>query len=149
MKVLERIAERSTGQLIVLFGASLTFCATAALAGTMMLKDPVLPASERVFDTPMIVVAEQDGCGACESFRRGAGKQYSGSAQSDKMPLIYVQAFEGRAIKNYKLKSGISGTPTLLVIDRYGREVGRSVGDPGDVASVQKLADGYMRRASK
>jgi hypothetical protein len=37
----------------------------------------------------------------------------------------------------------------LLIIDRFGREVGRSVGNPGDVASVQKLADGYMRRASK
>jgi hypothetical protein len=149
MKALERIAERSTSQLIVLFGATLTFCASAALAGAMIMKDPVPPASERVYDTPMIVVAEQDGCSACENFRRGAGRDYSATSQSEKMPLIYTQAFEGRQIKAYKLKSPISGTPTLLVIDRFGREVGRSVGDPGDVATVQKLADGYMRRASK
>jgi hypothetical protein len=149
MKALERIAERSTSQLIVLFGAALTFCASAALAGAMMLKDPVLPDVERVSDQPLIVVAEQDGCAACESFRRTAGRDYASTPQSEKMPLVYVQAFEGRAIKAYKLKSAISGTPTLLIIDRFGREVGRSVGNPGDVASVQKLADGYMRRASK
>jgi hypothetical protein len=148
MNALEQIAQRSTAQLVVLFGAGLTLCASAALAGALLLKDPVLPEAERTSDQPLIVVAEQDGCGACESFRRDAGKAYQSTAQAEKMPLIYVQS-EGRAIKAYKLKSPVSATPTLLVIDRFGREIGRSVGDPGDVTSVQKLADGYMRRASK
>jgi hypothetical protein len=148
MNILEQIAQRSTGHLVVLFGAGLTLCASAALAGAIMWKDPVLSDSERTSDLPQIVVAEADDCDACISFRRDAGRLYQTTTQAEKMPMVFVP-LDGRAIKSFKLKVPVTGTPTLLVIDRFGREVGRSVGNPGDVAFVQKLADGYMRRASK
>lgn len=148
MKFFERIAERSISSLVMLFGAALCLCASAALATVMLLKDPTPPASDRKFETPLLIAVEADGCDGCELFRRTVAKAYRALPAADKMPLTFVQADNPRALNTYALKSATVEPETLLIIDRFGREVGR-MAMPATLAALQKFSEGYMRRASK
>jgi hypothetical protein len=148
MKFFERIAQRSISSLVMLFGAALCLCASAALATVMLLKDPTPPASDRKFDTALLIAVEGDGCGGCDFFRRSVAKDYRTLPEADKMPLTYVQSDNPRAFSSFVLKSAKVEPETLLIIDRYGREVSR-MPMPSTLGALQKFSEGYMRRASK
>jgi hypothetical protein len=148
MKAFEKIAERSVGSLMLLFGGALCFCASAALATAMLLKDPTPPASERRFDTPMLLAVEGDGCGGCEVFRKTVVNEYRATGTSEKMPVTFVNGDNPRALGSYALKSSKVVPETLILIDRYGREITRT-GMHSSASSLQSYAEGYMRRASK
>jgi hypothetical protein len=148
MKVFERIAERSIGSLVMLFGGALCFFASAALATVMLMKEPTPPASDRRSETPMLIAVEADGCGPCETFRTTVAKSYRTLPVGEKMPISFVQADNPKALSSYALKSQTNEPETLLIIDRYGREVGR-MWMPKKIEDLQKFTEGYMRRASK
>jgi hypothetical protein len=148
MKVFERIAERSIGNLIALFCAALCLVASASLALAMLAKDPTPPASERRFDTPMLIAIEADGCGDCDAFRRTVAKTYRASPTAEKMPLSFLSSDNSRTLSSYALKSAKVEAGQILLIDRYGREIGRT-NISTDLSPLQTFAEGYMRRALK
>ena len=148
MKVFEKIAERSIPSLVILFAAALCLCASATLATVMLLKDQTPPASERRFDTPLVIAVEAEDCSACEQFYKTLVQQYRSLPGADKMPFRVVRSDNWRELKAYGFKSGKVDQETIVIIDRFGREVSR-MGMPTEFAVLQKFTEGYMRRAWK
>jgi hypothetical protein len=128
----------------LLFGVALTVVALALWIGAALGEKPPLEAS-RLSDTGTLLVVMQDGCGPCRYFAENVGPKYKRSAQAEHAPLRYIDIRDLSSTKRYQTK-GAYATPTLLMIDGFGREVGRSVGSPRTVEDLTRLVDRHMPR---
>ena len=140
-------AEKNATRLPLVLGAILITLTSAGLALAVSFKAPPPPASERISDTATLIMVGNDGCSWCVKFQDVLGPQYKRSPYQAKAPLKYMDTADYQDQKRYQFKSGISGTPTTVMFDTYGREVGRMVGYPGDLAKLTNKVDGLMKYA--
>ena len=136
----------NVNRLLALMAAVVSFVAAAGLAVVLLLKAPLPAPGEPLFDTPTLIVAISDGCGWCDRFRDELDPQYRNSDFESRAPLRYVDAGELMRDPSYRLKSGIRGTPTLIMADTYGREVGRYAGYPGDYDTLASQVERMLKR---
>ena len=138
--------DQNISRLLVLLGAAVSFVAAAGLAAVLLVKAPPPAPAERLFDTPTLLVAVSDGCGWCDKFQEELGPQYRNSDFEGRAPLRYIDAGDLMKDPNFRLKHGIRGTPTLILADTYGREVGRYAGYPGDMENLTTQVERLLRR---
>jgi hypothetical protein len=144
--VLSDLAERNAARLPYLIGAGLCLLASAGLALAVKFKEPLPAATERISDTGTLLVVMRDGCGWCDKFQEELGPTYRRSDLQSRAPLRYVDAADVMGVKSYKLKSPVYGTPTLVMLDTFGREVGRYPGYPGSMANLNTQVEKFLRR---
>jgi hypothetical protein len=114
-----------------------------AMLDSMMALPP--PVGDAISDTPVLLVVERDGCGWCTRFRAELGPGYKSSDLQMRAPLRYIDAGDLRASKRYQLKNAVNGTPTLLMIDTFGREVARYPGYPGSMENMTNQVNSMLR----
>ena len=111
------------------------FGAIATMPGGMEKLGLVAPPEEEEDeDAPKsyrLLVFETKTCGWCVKFRRDMAPSYASSSYQRRAPLTYIQMRSGDE-QRYKLKGGVRGTPTFVLVDSTGREVGRYPGYPGN-----------------
>ncbi|MFV0295306.1 MAG: thioredoxin fold domain-containing protein [Hyphomicrobiaceae bacterium] len=112
-----------------------TFVALTALAWHVDRFADAGPPPEIISARPTLLVYERDGCGWCVRFRRNISPEYENSYLSSRVPMKYVQLAEQASLP-YRLKYGVAGTPTSVLVDVRGREVGRIGGYPGGGAKT-------------
>jgi hypothetical protein len=128
----------------LLLGATVTAVAVGLWIGSALAEKAPLESS-RISDNGTLLVVMQDGCGPCTYFAENIGPKYRRSEQAEKAPLRYIDIRDLSANKTYQTK-GAFATPTLLMIDGFGREVGRSVGSPHTVDDLKQMVDRHLPR---
>jgi len=76
-----------------------------------------------------LLMFEQPGCPWCRRWHEEVGPGYEKSAEGKIAPLRRLQL--GQRAAAYSLKQSVTVTPTFIVVDDNGREVGRITGYPG------------------
>ena len=74
-----------------------------------------------------LLVFEMRGCGPCIRFRQEMAPAYLDSNYQNRAPLYYAN-IDSKSGKHY----GIRATPTFVLVDGEGRDLGRMVGFPGE-----------------
>jgi hypothetical protein len=144
--VLADLAERHASRLPYFIGAGVCLLASAGLALAVKFKEPLPDVTDRISDTATLLVVMRDGCGWCDKFQEELGPKYRRSDLQRRAPLRYVDAADVMGVKSYKLKSPVYGTPTLVMLDTFGREVGRYPGYPGSIANLNAQVEKFLRR---
>jgi thioredoxin-related protein len=103
----------------------------------------------RISDTGTVLVVMRDGCGWCTKFQDEIGPKYRMSAQQADAPMRYIDAEDFNDSRTYKSSKKVWSTPTIVLVDTYGREVSRSVGYPGSLERLASLVDRNMGRMSR
>jgi hypothetical protein len=116
------------------------------LAASLSLRAPPPTEAERISDTGTLVVVMRDGCGWCDKFRDELGPKYRRSPQQAIAPLTYIDAETVTGHQRYRFRSPVYGTPTLVLFDKWGREVGRHPGYPGSIERLASIVDQYTRK---
>jgi thiol-disulfide isomerase/thioredoxin len=142
-------AEKNLGLLVaILFVGSVTLVAGGLLAAKAVQEPP--PAeSAAISDTGVVLVVMQNGCGPCKHFEEKVAPRYKRMEQSATAPVRYIDISEVGGQKKYRLAGGVRGTPTILMINRFGREVGRSIGSPATSEDFAKLVDKHTERMNR
>lgn len=94
----------------------------------------------------MLLVVMSDSCHWCDRFRDELDPKYRRSEQSDRAPLRYIDIADVNDQRRYRLKGAVRSTPTLIVLDSDGQEVGRYVGYPGNFARLTAVVDQQVRK---
>jgi hypothetical protein len=142
-------AERNLKVLpVILLAAALAVAAVGLLVAKTTQEPPPLETT-RISNAGTLLVVMQAGCGACTYFEERVAPSYKRTAQSAIAPVRYIDIREVQGQKAYRLKAGVFATPTLLMIDGFGREVGRSVGSPSTGAGLASLVDRYTARMTR
>ncbi len=97
----------------------------AAACVTLMVS---LPASAQEF---RLLLIEQVGCYVCEAFNRDIAPAYEASPEGEIAPLIRAD-LRGPLPEGVTLTTRPFVTPTFILIDNQGAEVGRLIGFPGE-----------------
>jgi hypothetical protein len=104
---------------------------------------------ERISDTGTVLVVMRDGCGWCTKFQDEIGPKYRMSVQQTDAPMRYIDAEDFNDSRTYKSSKKVWSTPTVVLVDTYGREVSRSVGYPGSLERLASYVDRNMGRISR
>jgi thioredoxin-related protein len=122
--------------------------ATAGLA--LALRQTAPPADiERISDRGTVLVVMRDGCGWCTKFQDNIGPKYRMSVQQADAPMRYIDAEDLNESRTYKISKKVWSTPTIVLVDTYGREVSRSVGYPGTLERLASFVDRNSGRMSR
>ena len=78
-----------------------------------------------------LVMFEQDYCEWCERWNKEIGVVYAKTEEGRKAPLRRVDIHDRRPADLKKIK-GIVYTPTFVLLDEGGEEIGRILGYPGE-----------------
>lgn len=81
---------------------------------------------------PRLIVVEASGCGWCSKLRQDLAPDYQQSSYQELAPLVYLN-IDAYTLRQMKLSAPVMFTPTLLMVDREGKELGRIVGYPGSI----------------
>lgn len=88
---------------------------------------------------PRLIVVESYGCGWCKKLRKDLAPEYESSTyHSEVAPLVYAN-INSSAVRKLTLDAPIHATPTLLMVDREGNELGRLTGYPGSVNRMMRF----------
>jgi thioredoxin-related protein len=136
-----KLMQRKETRLVLVLALLASGAAAAGLA--LALHQTAPPADmERIADTGTVLVVMRDGCGWCTKFQEDIGPKYRMSEQQSEAPMRYIDAEDFNDSRTYKSSKKVWSTPTIVLVDTYGREVSRSVGYPG---SLERLAS-YVGR---
>ncbi len=127
---------------------------TLAVVGSFLVvakttQEPPPSEADRISDVGTLLVVMQPGCDACTHFEERVAPGYKQTTQSNIAPVRYIDINDVQRQKTYRLKTGIRGTPTLLMIDGFGQEIGRSLGSPPTSAGLANLVDRYAARMTR
>lgn len=123
----------------------------AVLSATFLLLTPATPASDEPeveaprSTRPNVIVFESESCGWCKRFRASVAPRYELSATDAKAPLRYVDISAQRQ-SGYRLSSRITTTPTFVLVDTSGREVGRLNGVPMGRGEFEKEIERLLEK---
>jgi len=83
------------------------------------------------FGRPQLIMFEEEGCVWCQRFKEGIMPAYPKTEEGKRAPLrlVDIHAPRPRGLEHIK---GIRVSPTFVLLDAKGREVGRIEGYPGD-----------------
>lgn len=82
---------------------------------------------------PRLIVVETSSCGWCRRLRKEIGPEYlQSSYHAEVAPLVYAD-LNGSYLRKLTLDAPVRSTPTLLMVDRDGHELGRLTGYPGSM----------------
>ncbi len=88
---------------------------------------------------PRLVVVEAHGCGWCRKLRKDLAPEYESSTYHTEIaPLVYAN-ISGTMVRKLNLSRPLDATPTLLMIDRQGNELGRLTGYPGSIGRMMSF----------
>ncbi|MBF0284929.1 MAG: hypothetical protein HQL51_10780 [Magnetococcales bacterium] len=105
---------------------------TLALLGGMI---PIGSATAAAAETVgRLIVFTSEACGFCREFDRDVGRIYPKTQLSARLPMERVDRDHPSAAVEAQLVKQIHFTPTVIVLDRQGKERGRSVGYRGEEA---------------
>jgi thioredoxin-related protein len=96
-------------------------------------------------DRPLVVVFETASCRWCVRFREKVVPEYERSRLDGLAPMRFVDIAE-QAKSGFKLNGRVWSTPTIVVVDRTGAEVARSVGYPDGVPRFLSDMERFLRR---
>ncbi len=140
--------QRKETRLVLALAVLASGIASAGLAVALRAQAP--PADmERISDTGTVLVVMRDGCGWCDKFQEELGPQYRQSAQQADAPMRYIDAADFNESRKYHIRKPVYATPTIVMIDTYGREVGRSVGYPGSIERLARTVDNHLSRMNR
>ena len=139
---------RTDRSLRILLGAASIAFVTSALGGLAYLSRPVAPDGEPVLGTAQLLMLETDSCDLCEKFRRKAGRDYQTTELAGSAPLRFLNVEDGPPPKRYRL-SYFSKSPTLVLFDKYGRELDRLSKLPLTADAVEVFVRRHMRTISR
>jgi hypothetical protein len=142
-------AERNLKLVAIILFVATTGIFAGGLTAAARLQEPPPTEAERIFDHGTLLVVMQDGCGPCTYFSENIGPKYRRTAQGRDAPLRYIDIRDVRSSKTYRLTKGVFATPTLLMIDGFGREVGRHIGSPTTVEDLAAMVDGYAAKMKR
>jgi hypothetical protein len=142
-------AERNLKLIPVIVFVAIATVSAGFLLAAKAVQEPPPREADRISYAGTLLVVMQAGCGACTYFEDNVAPEYQRTEQAGLAPLRYIDATEVGSQTAYRLKTGIFGTPTLLMIDGFGREVGRSVGSPSNGEALAKLVDRYAARMTR
>jgi thioredoxin-related protein len=131
--------------------AAALFVLCAVLSATFLLLTPSTPVSdEPEVDAPRsarpnVIVFESESCGWCKRFRASVAPRYELSATDSKAPLRYVDISAQRQ-SGYRLTSRVTTTPTFVLVDTMGREVGRLNGVPMGRGEFEKEIERLLEK---
>ncbi len=129
--------------LAMIFGA--TFAMVAAFIGITdgRWTTPKAP-PKQISTRPLLVVYETQTCGWCIRLREDAADTYQASDAGQRAPLVFIDKSK-QGSSEFHPRRFVSATPTLIVMDTYGREVERMTGYPGGpepiIDFVEKVLD--------
>jgi thioredoxin-related protein len=101
---------------------------TSLIAAVFMAGALAAPTAAEEFRLLMI---EQVGCYVCTAFNRDVAPAYRASAENDVAPLIHAD-LRGALPEGVTLTSRPFVTPTFILLNTDGQEVGRLIGFPGE-----------------
>ncbi|WP_323036792.1 hypothetical protein [Pararhodobacter sp.] len=78
-----------------------------------------------------LLMIEQVGCYVCEAFNRDIAPIYEASPEGEVAPLIHAD-LRGPLPDGVTLHSRPFVTPTFILLDQNGTEIGRLLGFPGE-----------------
>jgi hypothetical protein len=113
------------------------------------VQEPPPSEADRISDIGTLLVVMQAGCGACTYFEQKVAPAYERTPQAATTLMRYIDISEVRQQQTYHLKSGVFGTPTIVMIDGFGREVGRKVGSPATGDDLARLVERYAARMTR
>jgi hypothetical protein len=144
---MRRVNKQSEAQRLRLILSAVTCLVLSAglFIGVDMMEPPPPPGAA-ISSTATLLVVERDGCGWCDRFREDLAPAYRRSEQQLRAPLHYIDAGDLDSTKRYQLKKPVNGTPTLVMIDTYGREVARYPGHPGTTENLVDQVNSMLRR---
>ncbi len=90
-----------------------------------------------------LVVFETASCGWCVKFRKEIAPVYLETSYQVRAPLEYVSLRRSTS-PEFKLTRSVNLTPTFVLVDRDGREVGRTVGFPQTSGQFYSFLDKYL-----
>ncbi|MGE3915301.1 MAG: thioredoxin fold domain-containing protein [Hyphomicrobiaceae bacterium] len=111
--------------------AGLAVLFTGLAVAFAMLSEPEPEIAAPVSGRPTLVVVESQSCGWCRRFRESMAPAYERSRLDTLAPLRYIDLTETRS-SGYRFSWRVSSTPTFVMVDRSGREVGRIRGYMAD-----------------
>lgn len=92
---------------------------------------------------PRLIVVESYGCGWCKRLRKDLAPEYlSSTYHTEVAPLVYAD-INSSAVRKLTLDAPINSTPTLLMVDREGNELGRLTGYPGSISRMMRFVGKY------
>ena len=104
----------------------------ALLLGSAMLSSLGVGAGAQAQTGHRLLVVEQVGCAVCAQFHREIVPAYNASPEADIAPLVFVD-LRGDLPEGVVLATRPFVTPTFVLIDPQGQEIGRITGYPGDI----------------
>ena len=94
-----------------------------------------------------LVMFEEQGCPWCAAFRREVLSIYGNTEEAKIAPIRRVDILKSRP-KDLSHIKGIRVSPTFVLLDDDGREVGRILGYPG-FDTFWELLDGLLQKLEK
>jgi thioredoxin-related protein len=146
--MLNTLVQKKETRLVLVLAVLTSGVAAAGLA--LALHQTAPPADmERISDTGTVLVVMRDGCGWCTKFQEDIGPKYRMSEQQAGAPMRYIDAEDFNDSRTYKSSKKVYATPTVVLVDTYGREVSRSVGYPGTLERLATFVDRNTGRMSR
>jgi hypothetical protein len=146
--MLRKLVQQKELRLVLVMAVLASGVAAGGLA--LALHQTAPPAgTERIADTGMVLVVMRDGCGWCTKFQEEIGPKYRMSEQQADAPMRYIDAEDFNDSRTYKSSKKVWSTPTIVLVDTYGREVSRSVGYPGTLERLATFVDRNSGRMSR
>lgn len=134
MAGLQKIELLAVGAMVAIaFGVTAAF-STGPGGFTMTAEEAAIAAHQG----PRLVVVEAYGCGWCKRLRQDLAPAYQESGFQEIAPLVYAN-ISGFMVRKLNLTGPVNVTPTLLMVDREGNELGRISGYPGSVGRMTRF----------
>ena len=133
-------------ELYVLGGiTAVAFAVTAAFStgpgGLFMTDEEAVIAAHQ---GPRLIVVESKGCGWCKRLRDDLAPQYQQSGEHALAPLVYAN-INGFTLRGLNLEEPVYVTPTLLMVNSDGKELGRIRGYPGSFDRMRRFVRQHTR----
>jgi thioredoxin-related protein len=146
--MLAKLMQQKETRLVLVLAVLASGVAAGGLALALHQTAPTAD-MERIADTGTVLVVMRDGCGWCTKFQDEIGPKYRMSVQQADAPMRYIDAEDFNDSRTYKSSKKVWSTPTVVLVDTYGREVSRSVGYPGSFERLASYVDRNMGRISR
>ncbi|MEZ5856161.1 MAG: thioredoxin family protein [Hyphomicrobiaceae bacterium] len=104
--------------------------------------------AEIISERPALLVFDDPGCSWCARFKRDIAPAYEESPLMQKAPMQYVQIRDQANIV-YRLRSRVTGTPTIVLVDRRGKEVSRTGYPGGGAKAFLSEIEAMLKRVPK
>ncbi len=101
--------------------------------------------AEIISERPALIVFDDPGCSWCMRFKRDIAPSYLESPLMRQAPMQYVQ-IKDQGTSVYRLRSRITGTPTIVLVDRRGKEVSRTGYPGGGAKAFLSEVEGMLKR---